>query len=198
MTSSDSPRRRRLPAEQRREEILETATALISRVGFNAATLDDFAQAAAISRPGLLHHFSSKEAILEAVLRRRDEQDVATSQQAHQGRLSAPLARRRLTALVERNLARPKLVQLYTMLSVESLAPEHPAHAYFLSRADQARAVFRTYLVGWHPDPDAGAIELVSYLDGLQLSWLRQQDIDFLAQWNRFADRFFLEGSTDS
>jgi hypothetical protein len=35
------------------------------------------------------------------------------------------------------------------------------------------------------------AIELLAFLDGLQLNWLRDPAIDFLAQWEGFADRFF-------
>ncbi|XVQ06382.1 hypothetical protein ACQP1W_27380 [Spirillospora sp. CA-255316] len=51
--------------------------------------------------------------------------------------------------------------------------------------------MFERYLLAWHRRPDLAAVELLSFLDGLQSYWLRDPDIDFLAQWEFFADRFF-------
>ncbi|MDL4816479.1 hypothetical protein [Actinomadura opuntiae] len=54
-----------------------------------------------------------------------------------------------------------------------------------------AHAMVERYLLAWHPRPDLAAVELLSFLDGLQHHWLRDPGIDFLAQWDLFADRFF-------
>ncbi|WP_433153685.1 hypothetical protein ACQPZ8_21025 [Actinomadura nitritigenes] len=40
-------------------------------------------------------------------------------------------------------------------------------------------------------DAVLAAVEVFSFLDGLQLHWLSAPDIDFLPQWEFFADRFF-------
>ncbi|KAB2375050.1 hypothetical protein F9B16_26840 [Actinomadura montaniterrae] len=52
--------------------------------------------------------------------------------------------------------------------------------------------MFERYLLSWHPRPGLAAVELLSFLDGLQLHWLRDPGIGFLAQWELFADRFFV------
>src|SRR3954447_21499830 len=59
-----------------RAEIVEQATALFGEVGYRSASLREIASRCGISHPGLLHHFASKEAPLEAVLQRGDELDA--------------------------------------------------------------------------------------------------------------------------
>ncbi|UGQ12087.1 hypothetical protein LO772_00275 [Yinghuangia sp. ASG 101] len=48
-------------------------------------------------------------------------------------------------------------------------------------------------LVSWPgtPAPDQAAVELRSFLEGPQHHWPRDPGIDFLTQWEIFADRFF-------
>jgi hypothetical protein len=96
-----------------------------------------------------------------------------------------------MSGFVRRNLAQRSLVQLYTVLSAEALDPAHPAHAYFQTRLSEGRAMLERYLLAWHPRPGQAAVDLLAFLDGLQLNWLRDAGIDFLAQWETFADRFF-------
>jgi hypothetical protein len=42
-----------------------------------------------------------------------------------------------------------------------------------------------------HPNPRAAAVEVLAFLDGLQLAWLRDSCIDVAAQWELFADRLY-------
>ncbi len=51
-----------------RQEIVEAAIQLFSRNGYHATSMQDVAQALAIQKPSLYHHFESKEAILLAIL----------------------------------------------------------------------------------------------------------------------------------
>jgi AcrR family transcriptional regulator len=53
-----------------RERILEAAERVVSDVGAARLTLDAVAQAAAISKGGLLYHFPSKEALVTALAER--------------------------------------------------------------------------------------------------------------------------------
>jgi hypothetical protein len=46
-------------------------------------------------------------------------------------------------------------------------------------------------LFAWHPQRELATVELLAFLDGLQLNWFRDPSIDFTAQWEAFADRFF-------
>ena len=114
-----------------REEILDAAMQLFGEVGYHTASLREVASRVGISHPGLLHHFPSKAALLEAVLTRRDEIDEAL--------FAADVAAGRdyfdsLSMLIERNAARPGIVELFATLSAEATSPDHPAHAYFQNR----------------------------------------------------------------
>lgn len=51
----------------RRSEILEAATAVFSEKGFYAATLDDVAEAAGVSKGSIYNHFDSKESMIDAL-----------------------------------------------------------------------------------------------------------------------------------
>jgi hypothetical protein len=105
---------------------------------------------------------------------------------------SDPAAARELaTRLVHRNLTQRPLPQLSTVLAAEALDPAHPAHDYFAQRLRAARTDLAGRLLPWHPHPDLAAVALLAFLDGLQLHWLRDSSIEFLAQWQSFAARFF-------
>ena len=46
-------------------------------------------------------------------------------------------------------------------------------------------------LLAWKDDPETAAVELLAFWDGLEFSWVRDENVDFMAIWNRFGDRFF-------
>jgi AcrR family transcriptional regulator len=54
---------RRLPADQRREQLLDVALRLFAARGFAATTMDDIAAAAGVTKPLLYQHFASKRAL---------------------------------------------------------------------------------------------------------------------------------------
>ena len=159
-----------------REEILEAALVLFGEVGYPTASLREIAARVGISHPGLLHHFPSKAALLEAVLQRRDEVDEAAMQDDLEriGFLEA------LVRVVERNAARPGIVELFATLSAEATAPTHPAHAYFQRRYARvlatATTVFEQHRTAGTLRPDvepcSAARRLVAVMDGLQVQWL--------------------------
>lgn len=60
--------------QRTREVILDEATALFSTYGYRGTSLRDISERVGISHPGMLHHFSNKEALLQAVLDRAYEQ----------------------------------------------------------------------------------------------------------------------------
>jgi AcrR family transcriptional regulator len=67
-------RRRRLPAAERRRQILDQASALFARRGFSAVTVKELAAACDINEAMLYRHFRSKEEIYLAVLREKIHQ----------------------------------------------------------------------------------------------------------------------------
>ncbi|MFC7375777.1 TetR/AcrR family transcriptional regulator [Brachybacterium sp. GCM10030267] len=52
----------------RREKTLEGAAEMFAEYGYYGASLRDIAARVGISHPGMLHHFASKEALLDAVI----------------------------------------------------------------------------------------------------------------------------------
>lgn len=55
-------------AEQTRGRVLEAAYKLFRRQGYNRVTMDDIAEAAALTKRTLYHHFNSKDQLLADVL----------------------------------------------------------------------------------------------------------------------------------
>lgn len=164
-----------------REDILEAAVQLFGQVGYRTASLREIASRVGISHPGLLHHFPSKPALLAAVLARRDEVDSA----AFQADRAAGVPMGEVFArAVERNAARPGIVELFATLSAEATAPDHPAHAYFRERYDAVLVALRTDFEALATagrlragvTPASAARRTVAVMDGLQVQWLLEAD----------------------
>src|ERR1700689_5363552 len=146
--------RRRLPAPQRRRQIIDVATQLIADRGFWGVSMQDVADGCGLTVPGLLRHVESKVGLLIAVLEQRDVED-ALSLRVHLGASAdeVPLdwaaarpagvgLRQLCEATIRRNAIQPEIVRLFTLLAAESLEPAHPAHAYFARRQRVATAAY--------------------------------------------------------
>lgn len=179
----------RLDAASRMEQIVQQATRLIAQSGYNAVSLADIAAACGIGKSTVLHHFPSMAELLEAVLLQRDAVDYLTI-----GRLPSNPDRVSVRAYLDmafaRNLKQQELVRLYIVLGAEALAPEHPAHGYFVERHRLAIMAL-TAMLPWKDDPPAAAEELLAFWQGAETVWLRDPTIDMPTLWSRFADRFF-------
>ncbi|GIM98143.1 TetR/AcrR family transcriptional regulator [Paractinoplanes toevensis] len=161
----------------KRRDILDQATALFGEAGYRGTSLREIAARCDISHPGLLHHFPTKESLLLAVLEHRDEVDA---EWITLGDPRGAAALRRLVDLVRLNATRRGIVELFTVLSAEATAAEHPAHAYFVNRyRDLVRDLETAYSTAavagdLRPgvDPALAARELIALMDGLQIQWL--------------------------
>ena len=58
----------RLPAEQRRTQLLEVAIELFAEHGFHATSMEDIADAAGVTKPVLYQHFPSKRALYRELI----------------------------------------------------------------------------------------------------------------------------------
>ena len=58
----------RLPADQRRQQLLDVACDLFARTGFHDTSMDDIAEAAGVTKPVLYQHFPSKRALYVELL----------------------------------------------------------------------------------------------------------------------------------
>ncbi|GAB2630268.1 TetR/AcrR family transcriptional regulator [Prescottella soli] len=148
--------------------------------GYRGASLARIAERAEISQPGLLHHFHTKEELLTATLDLRDEMDGERFTDVDGAPLTGIAALEALVDLVERNQRIPGLVQLFTVLSAESVTADHPAHAWARTRYRRIRRFIADGIRAgiasgeFRPDvaPEAHAFRLVALMDGLQQQWL--------------------------
>ena len=74
----------RLPADERRQQLLEVACDLFARTGFHDTSMDDIAEGAGVTKPVLYQHFPSKKALYGELLedtgrRLLDQLERATS-----------------------------------------------------------------------------------------------------------------------
>ena len=196
--------RRRLPAAQRRRQIIDVATHLIADRGFWGVSMQDVADGCGLTVPGLLRHVESKVGLLIAVLEHRDVDD-ALSLRTHLGASAeempldwatgypAGMSLRRLCdATMRRNASQPEIVRLFTVLAAESLEPAHPAHAYFARRQQVATAAYAALAEQLTDQPELLARQIVAMMDGLQIQWLRNpQTIDLVQEWRAAAEALF-------
>lgn len=175
-----APRRRgRSPkGALKREAILDAALEVFGEVGLHGASLREIASRVGVSHQSLMHYFSTKNELLMAVLRRRDERLRRHFTDA--GGMSIG----ELISVAEANVNIPGLVELYNMASAEATNGGHPAHEYYaefyenligsmslyLSRAEE-QGLLRE---GWTAKTAAQAI--LGMMDGLQLQWLYDRE----------------------
>ncbi|GAB3357646.1 TetR/AcrR family transcriptional regulator [Amycolatopsis echigonensis] len=161
----------------RRDDIVSAAAAVYGEAGYHGSSLREIAKRAGITHAGLLYHFPTKEALLAAVLERRDAEDAVREQ------LNIPPGLdvlRHFLALAEHNVRHRGIVDLYSRLAAEAISEDHPAHAYFArhyreardSIAQSFRALAETGELRPGVDPDLAALTFIALMDGLQVQWL--------------------------
>jgi AcrR family transcriptional regulator len=94
------------------EGILDRAAALFARRGFAKTSVQDVAAAVGLSKPGLLHHFPSKEALHAAVLAHAEDVGARVVDEVAALPLGEQRDRRALEALVDVAFAHPGIVAL--------------------------------------------------------------------------------------
>jgi AcrR family transcriptional regulator len=65
---SDRPATPRLPAAERRRQLLDAALETFAAKGFHEASMNDVADAAGVTKPVLYQHFASKQALYEELV----------------------------------------------------------------------------------------------------------------------------------
>ncbi|MET8424990.1 helix-turn-helix domain-containing protein [Nocardia sp. NPDC004860] len=173
----------------RRGQILAAAMTLFAENGYRGTSLAAVAAAAGITRSGVLHHFSSKEALLSAVLAERDQQafDAVEVDREYQG----PAVLRALEIvddLAERNRADPELTRMSHLALFGSADAPDVAHEWSNQRIrtyrdNLARVIEQSAAAGdirADVDAEAAALLLVGALTGLTELWLRDDSLDMV------------------
>ena len=177
---------------ERRQQIVDAAVEVFSSAGYRKGSLRDVAGKVGLSQAGLLHHFPSKEHLLEAVLTWRDGVTA--------GQMGEPLPvgvdfLRGLVRAAGYNATTPELVELHVIVSAEGASEKHPLREYFTGRyADvlghTRRAFERAADEGQlQPGTDcaSAARTLIALMDGLQIQWLLDRDgVDMAGDLRRY------------
>lgn len=185
----------------RRAEIVRAARDSFAERGYAKASLRDIAERAGITHAGLLHHFRNKDELLAAVLAERDsaEWQQGLAQVTDLVQLGPYLA-----DLMRHHQKAPELMRLWIELAAAASRPEHPAHAYFVERYERSRAQFsqgfedpatRSRLRA-DLSPESAAVLFQAVLNGLQLQWVLDPDLDIVGPVNDFV-RLLLDPAHD-
>lgn len=182
--------------KQTREAILTAAARLFAEHGYRGTSLASIASAVDLTQQGVLHYFPSKEALLLALLDEKYHEDgrllSASLEHEHEG-LDLLTA---LQSLVEHNTVVPERVRLFSALITESVSSEHPAHTYFVDRYRKVRErLLRSLQLGQRSGQIRADVDLeqlvpllVAVMDGLQIQWLLDAQVDMRASFALFAD----------
>ncbi|MFG2254777.1 TetR/AcrR family transcriptional regulator [Streptomyces mirabilis] len=160
----------RARSEERRAEIVRAALEVIAERGYRGASMASVAERVGLTQQGLLHYFPTKDALLVAVLKERDQWDAVPDTQWRVDLLAS---------LVEYNAMRPGIIQTFSALLGESVTEGHPAREYFTERYARVRASMAAVLRAEYGErlpngltPERTAPLLVAVMDGLQFQWL--------------------------
>jgi AcrR family transcriptional regulator len=176
--------------EDRKQRILGVAERLLARNGWRNTSLAQIAKEAGVTPAGLLHHFESKEQLLNAVLDARDADDDAHADLSS-GDLVVEI--RRVTERFERA---PELVGTFTVLLVENILPDAPLHERLLRRYRDAvdivvEIIRRGQRAGrYRTDLDAAAkaVEIIAFVTGMETTWLLDPSIPLTDVVKGYAD----------
>jgi len=160
---------------EKRQRILDAAMSIFAARGYNNGSLIEIGEVAGVSHTGVIHHFGSKDQLLIAMLEYRDDSDVAELEGKHIPDGAALFDH--LVRTVELNTERPGVVQLYAVLSADSVTEGHPAQDYFRARFVGLREMVRGALKDVVPEAvddrlDLAASTIIATMDGLQVQWL--------------------------
>ncbi|MDF3339610.1 helix-turn-helix domain containing protein [Mycolicibacterium septicum] len=175
--------------EDRRQRILSVAEKLLARNGWRNTSLAQIAREAGVTPAGLLHHFESKEQLLNAVLDARDHDDDTHADRS--GNLADEIKR-----VADRFVRAPELVGTFTVLLVENIQPDAPLHDRLLKRQQDARDIVadiitRGQLDGrYRSDFDAAtkAVEILAFINGMETSWLLDPSLPLTDVFTSYAE----------
>ncbi|ADT98534.1 TetR/AcrR family transcriptional regulator [Mycolicibacterium gilvum] len=175
--------------EDRRQRILAVAERLLARNGWRNTSLAQIAREAGVTPAGLLHHFESKEQLLNAVLDARDADDDAHADRG--GDLVTELAR-----VPERFERSPELVGTFMVLLAENIAPDAPLHDRLHKRYRDAVDIIEDIITRgqrkglYRTDFDAAskATEILAFINGMETLWLLDPSIPLTEVFKGYAE----------
>lgn len=166
------PARRGRPCQiaepERRKRLLDAAENVFLELGYGAASMDDIARRAGMSKKTLYRLFETKQSLFAAVIAaRRAVLDAMIDGNACAGDESPKEALRSYLGRVARFVLAPRQAALYRLVIAESLRTPELAHAFYQEGPCKVRSVLEGWLARQHdngvlyvtdPQRDAGMV----------------------------------------
>lgn len=177
-------------------DIVDIAMEMFGRRGLRGTSIAAVAAEVGLTDAGVLHHFPTKKALIDAVITRSAELQVKQMRE-----LVAPgglEAIRQMAAWGEVVADAPELAALMAVLSTEALLEDSPVKETIIRRYeavhDLASGLIREGIARGEIRPDVNAddeaVEIIAFMDGLRLQWLYSSHKLPIAELNRsFFDR---------
>ena len=155
---------RRLPREERREQIIHAAADLFSRKGFRGTTTREVAEAAKVSEATVFKHFATKEALYAAIIEAKAQthQILDTAMAAAGGGNDAKVLKTIAREMIARTQADPTLMRLLFFSALEGHAL---SDLFFRSRVQTMDAFLSHYIA------DRVAAGAFRPTDPMQATW---------------------------
>jgi AcrR family transcriptional regulator len=204
----------------RRKQILEATLTIVAVDGFDNTTLSKISKAVGITDVGVLHYFGSMDDLMVEALKQRDANDMMAAAAAFPDIASQMIqlinhpeqSIQQVVDIIRRNAQTPGLVELYAHMSVKASDHDSSAYRYFKQRGKierymvghAARKIMKNEHLQTKLTPEEIARVLQALLDGLQIQWLIDRDVDMASiaskainlMWNQ--SRRQSEDSTDN
>jgi AcrR family transcriptional regulator len=179
----------RARGDDRKQRILAVAQRLLTRNGWRSTTLVQIAGEAGVSPAGLLHHFSSKEQLLHAVLDVRDADDDAHADRA--GDLISEIC-----AVADRFYRSPELIGTYAVLLAENVDPDAPLHDRLVARYQSAGDIIAELIrrgqrageFRMDMDVTVKAMQILAFISGMETTWLLNPSIPLTEVFKEYAE----------
>ncbi|GAA1569797.1 hypothetical protein GCM10009827_109490 [Dactylosporangium maewongense] len=195
-----------------RDRIVDVAVRFIARNGARGTSLADIAAEAGVSQTGLLYHFRSKEALLNAVMDRH----LAFSEQWLWG--DGPDPGIKIVDIIAKHMASwpsqhdgkvASLLGMNTVVLGENVSPDTDLHPRLVdgyrTTIDRVTATLRSAQERGEMhddiDPQLKAMEIIAFCYGLEAAWLVDPTIPVAAaaaQWAAQQTRQLATGSATS
>ncbi len=188
-------------SEERKNQILEAATAVFARLGFHKARMDDIVEESGLSKGSLYWYFNSKDEIILAILNRMFERELLDLKNLPEMPGSAA---ERLERMVER-----AIVDIQGMLKLMPLAFEFLSLAFRRKIVQQALSRYvENYLAlatpviqqgidrgEFHPvDVEQTALAIFAIIEGSAMMWVYAPERVQTSQLIRFGTQRLLDG----
>jgi TetR/AcrR family fatty acid metabolism transcriptional regulator len=188
-------------SEERKNQILEAATAVFARLGFHKARMDDIVDESGLSKGSLYWYFNSKDEIILAILNRMFERELSDLKNLPDMPGSAA---ERLERMVER-----AIVDIQGMLKLMPLAFEFLYLAFRRKIVQQALSQYvESYLAlatpviqqgidrgEFHPvDVEQTALAIFAIIEGSAMMWVYAPERVQTSQLIRFGTQRLLDG----